>query len=217
MIVSVLSSSGGVGKSTVSTNLAVAFAQLGRSVCLIDYDPDGTSTSRFSRRTTDDSTDSVIITDPRNLAKSIEGLSERYDAVIIDGRPALNESMVPVGVADLVLLPVNPSGKDIFRINSLIDSINQIRTQVEAMQDRTIDVRFVVNNYKSNTTLSKTLDTFLAELPVKTLKQKLIQREDYKHALLNGAGVTEMSCIARMEVKELTREILNLESEEVAA
>ena len=217
MIISVLSSSGGVGKSTIATNLAVGFAHSGKSVCLIDYDPDGTTTSWYSQRSTEDRIDSVIINDPRNLAKSIEGLSSRYDTVIIDGRPALDESMIPVAVADLVLLPVNPSGKDIFRIRGLIDSIENVRVQVEAMQNRRLDVRFVVNSYKANTTLAKTLDSFLAELPVETLTQKLVQREDYKHALMSGAGVVEMSCVARMEVKSLTREILNLQKSEVAA
>lgn len=42
-IISVISGKGGVGKSTVSANLAVSLARQGKSVALIDFDIYGSS------------------------------------------------------------------------------------------------------------------------------------------------------------------------------
>ena len=48
MIIAVTNLKGGVGKTTVSINLAVAFALRGKSVCLVDLDEGQRSASMWA-------------------------------------------------------------------------------------------------------------------------------------------------------------------------
>ena len=49
----VINGKGGCGKTTVATNLAVAFANKGTSVALLDNDPQGSSTFWAEQRDAD--------------------------------------------------------------------------------------------------------------------------------------------------------------------
>ncbi len=54
MIYSVISQKGGAGKTTTATNLAVQAVRDGLKVCLIDLDPQATSSVWHSARNSDD-------------------------------------------------------------------------------------------------------------------------------------------------------------------
>jgi len=52
MIITIISFKGGVGKSTISQNLAVAMAHKGKDVCILDADPNESTTAWHRRITT---------------------------------------------------------------------------------------------------------------------------------------------------------------------
>ena len=218
MIISVVSSSGGVGKSTIAMNLSVAWAQQGLKTLLIDYDPDGTSAHWAARRSASEHFQCLSIIDDGELAERIDDLNDAFDMIVIDGRPQLDESATPVVLADLVVLPVNPSAKDLFRLNRLVERVTELTNLVESETGRKIQTRLVVNNFKPRQTLSRQLMTALKTVSMKSASAKLGDRIAYKQALLDGRGVTESSTIARTEMKTLARELLGtLENFEVAS
>jgi chromosome partitioning protein len=210
MIISVLGVSGGVGKSTVSTNLSVGLAKLGHSVCLLDIDDDGTSTSWFARREDEAlPLDCVSITDQRVLKKSAVGLAERYDVVVIDGTPRLDACSLPVALADLVLLPICPSPKDLFKVKGLVELVDELKSQAEIFRDDSIEVRFI-QNLLEHDSYSKELRSVLEAYPFEVMRAKLSKRVDFRKALLAGKSVVEMACVARQDVRSLASEVNEL-------
>lgn len=116
MIVAVANLKGGVGKSTITFNLACQLAADGASVVLVDADAQGTSAYwanngvlpiRECRRLPLEPEDDA----PRWIN---EVLSIEAAFVIIDCPPHLAAvTEAAIGISDLVLVPVTPSGADL--------------------------------------------------------------------------------------------------------
>ena len=66
--ITVINMKGGCGKTTIATNLASAYAGLGRNTTLIDYDPQGSSIYWLNKRTRDVSKINGIAAYPTNRA-----------------------------------------------------------------------------------------------------------------------------------------------------
>lgn len=93
-IISIVNQKGGVGKTTTSINLAAALAALGKTVMLIDLDPQGNATTGLGAQ---------------------KGQTENtlYD-VIVEGAP-LQDAMVKTGVPglDLIASDMDMSGAEL--------------------------------------------------------------------------------------------------------
>ena len=86
MIVGVLNQKGGVGKTTISVNLAHAFALTGHRVLLVDADPQGSALAWSSVRVEDPLFPVVGMPKP-TLHKDLPAIAVDYDHVVIDGAP----------------------------------------------------------------------------------------------------------------------------------
>ena len=96
--ISLWSRKGGVGKSTLSLNLAAAYSSLNKRVLLLDSDPQASCLfiAKFGNL-------SFEVAD--KLPANLSG----YDAIIQDCAPSLKQ--MPIG--DVVVMPFCPSGLDI--------------------------------------------------------------------------------------------------------
>ena len=90
MIISLLNQKGGVGKTTLSVHMATAFSLSGASVLLVDADPQGSALDWAASRT-ENPLFPVIGLPKGNLHKELPAHTERYDYIIIDGPPRVNE------------------------------------------------------------------------------------------------------------------------------
>jgi len=87
---------GGVGKTTISINLAVCFAHMGYRVCIVDTDTNQSSLKWYGAR--DESLPEVLAigaTDAKALNKAVDKLHKDHDIIIIDGTPSLSETTIP--------------------------------------------------------------------------------------------------------------------------
>ena len=122
---------GGVGKSTIATNLTIARARAGNDVLLIDADDQETSTDFTAIRhqalgdagyTCTKLTGSAVRTDGQRLA-------QKYDDVIIDagGRDTASQRAALV-IADVVLIPFVPRSFDVWTLDPVCSMIEEARS-----------------------------------------------------------------------------------------
>ena len=82
MIITLGNTKGGVGKTTIAVNLAVEAVKDGKTVLLIDTDPQGSSIAFRTERETDDIKAVALVSD--KLHKDIQGFVSAFDFIVID-------------------------------------------------------------------------------------------------------------------------------------
>lgn len=119
-ILAITSQKGGVGKTTVAINLAVAAAHDGVPTVVFDLDPQSSATAVYDMRVEKDHGDQPMILSihaarlPQALKSAI---ADGYELAIIDSPPNVGGEAVHISQAgDLVLIPVQPAGLDLAAI-----------------------------------------------------------------------------------------------------
>jgi chromosome partitioning protein len=111
-VISILAQKGGSGKTTLATSLAVAAQTAGKSVAIIDLDPQATACKWGDRR----NADPVIISiQPARLPNALATARDNgADIVIIDTPPrAADAALAAAQAADLILIPCRPTINDL--------------------------------------------------------------------------------------------------------
>src|SRR5215472_16203768 len=108
IVAAVIMEKGGVGKTTVALNLAVAALQNGRNAAIIDVDPQATASNWTDRRA--DEKPWVVPTLTARLAHAIDHAKRQgVDFIVVDTPPhSGSDAAEAVRRADVVLVPVEP-------------------------------------------------------------------------------------------------------------
>ena len=115
-VIAITGRKGGVGKSTTAGNLAAELVALGRSVVLLDADPQRSAFAwaRLGNGVLSKITQPIDATNPAAFKKMVQDLGKNRDRIILDTPPGFAEpALLAMAVADLVLLPVGPSPLDL--------------------------------------------------------------------------------------------------------
>lgn len=205
MIITVGNTKGGVGKSTISVNLAVEAARGGKKVLLVDTDPQGSSIAFRAEREQDDIRAIALVSD--KLHKDIKEFSAAFDWIVIDAGGRDNAVFrSAVAACDLFLLPVQPSQFDIWAAEDAVKIFQEIQPFNE-MQGRIV-LNMVRPNTKVCREAQEALDLYLDKLPL--VSQRLHNRVAYKTSISNGLGVSEFepSGKAAVDICGLYNELL---------
>ena len=204
MIITIANRKGGVGKTTLATNLAVALSKKG-SIVLVDAD-DQQSALKWAKRRTQNPVYTEYHTG--DLKKILLDLQKKYDYVLLDvaGRDS-EEFRSALQVSDKLIVPTQPSQADVEVLPFVLKLFNTYHKVNEKLQPY-----LVVNKAPSNTRSTEVADSIelLGTLPKFKLLNTIIRdRKQFRDATIQGLSVMEMgSSKARDEFNDFLVEIL---------
>ena len=191
-IIAIIQQKGGVGKSTISANLAAELVALKRSVILLDLDPQQSLThwAQFGDGVLRSRVRSIDVEARQHqvFRAAVREASQQADYVLLDSPPGFPEAgMLAALVADLALLPVTPSPLDLLAAKQALELMEEARKQ---RGDGKPKVAFVPSRVMQSTTLGRELPANLKKLGQPVLPG-ISQRIAVAEAVLEGYTVRE--------------------------
>jgi chromosome partitioning protein len=196
--IAIASAKGGVGKSTVTSALAVRMSQESLMVALIDLNVDQGNLTQWwiTRR---QPMNPRLVMDIENIPEEVKALDAAgYDWLLIDGPPGemdlIEQSVV---LADFVLIPVKASIFDVNSIDAVV-SMCEAHDKPFAFVLSDVDSRFAALN-------AQIIKALRAEGPL--LEAQVSHRMPYAQALTGGKSGPELKKDLAPEIDALWLEI----------
>lgn len=205
MIITVGNTKGGVGKTTLALNLAIARALAGQDVWLIDGDRQGTAQMAISIRADAGCSPGIACatySDGPTLRSQVLQQVSKFDDIIIDagGRDstALRAALV---LSDVLLVPFNPRSFDVWALNdiaALVDDVRSVRDGLRAVA--------ILNCADPGETSTDNAEAAAAVADVpqfEYLDTPIRRRKSFANAAGQGLSVLELKPIDKKATEEL--------------
>lgn len=203
LILTIAQQKGGAGKTTLAAQLAVSIAATGRKVVAVDIDPQASLSGWHSlRRETLQGDGGIGLSGIAGwrLASEIDRLKRAFDVVVVDSPPhAETEARIAVRIADLVLVPLQPSPMDLWATGATLDLA--AKEKVPAM--------LVLNRAPPRGKALDAVRAAIAERKMPLAESEIGNRTVFALSMMDGLGVAEVEPAgpAAAEIAQLIAEI----------
>ena len=181
-IITVATTKGGAGKTTLAQVLLGALADRGYQVAAIDADFNRTLANwceMFSRHPVNCRAE----LDQTKIVSTAGDLEERHDVVVIDTAGAATQTTVfAIGCADVVLVPIQASSSDVIEA---IKTTRLIESAAEMVR-REIPAKVVFTDYQPNTNVSAHTEAEVEKYGLSMLRSKLNRLVAFKEMTFTG-------------------------------
>ena len=181
-IITIATSKGGAGKTTLAQVIIGTIARRGFKVAAIDADYNH-SLADWVRTF---QPEGVTVETELNETKIIplaEQLAETHDLLVIDtAGAAMQATVFAIGCADLVLIPCQLSSSDVVEASKT----QQLIASAAAMTRQTIPSRVVLTDYQAKTVVAGHVERELTSCGLQMLEAKLHRLVAYKEMTFTG-------------------------------
>lgn len=202
-VITVAQQKGGSGKTTLAAHLAVGFRAEGKTVALIDLDPQGSLGRWYMTRLDKDPAfcEGLEFTTSSawGIALECRKLTASHDLVIIDTPPKADSDLRPaLRVADLVIVPVSVSQVDLWATEGVLDLAH--RENRKSL--------LVMNRSRAGTRLAAEVEKAAQSLDAPMALASLANRVGYAEAIGHGSTILEgRRSPAQKEVLDLVADV----------
>jgi len=183
-VIAIAQQKGGAGKSTVAANLAAALAAARHKIALLDTDPQASLSRWAELRAGREGAAPISFEAPSGwrVTSAIDRLKRSHDVVIMDTAPhADTDSKVAIRAADLVIIPMQPAGPDLWASEATL--------KLAAAEKK--PARILLNRVPAQGRLKDVIMAELAARKLELLGPGLGNRTAYATAFMLGLGVGE--------------------------
>ncbi len=206
MIIAIVNSKGGVGKSTLAVHLAGWLSEQGYSVTLADCDSQGSSSVWVAEAVPN--VNAVRLTTPNEILNQLPTLEGEADFVIADGPGSNSETSRALLLrADFAIVPCKASMLEVRALAQATEVLRQAQDIREGIPEAKIVLSMVGANYR----LTRDMKEAAAALDLRVAKTAIVLRQVYadapgQRALVWGLGARGRE--AGTEIRSLFRELL---------
>lgn len=207
-VITLATSKGGAGKSTLARNIAAHWLNIGFRVAIIDADPQGSIVGRHDEK--GPLKNLIVIHNPEEtISETIEELKDKVDFLIIDTGGFRNRTTILALVkTDIALIPLKPSADDVsgaVETYNLIEEINQTPEKIK----HPIKYRMILTMTQQGTIISKHVRNEISEMGYLLMQPEMYHRVAYPEAAISGLSpcITDPDGAASKDISLIMSEI----------
>ncbi len=210
-IFAVANQKGGSGKTTITLNLAGAYAHDDPALKILVVDADSQNTSVRASGAGEDPypfTVANLAAAGKGLGREIRRMAQAYDLILVDCPPSVDNPNTEnvVAVSDFVLVPMDASVVDAWSTQGMLRLVRRV---VGADPSR---CGVVFNRVNTKTVAyAEISEAMVEENPYPILKSTIALREVYKTAI--GTGTTVFTVKGQRSTKQARDEIMSVAME----
>ena len=214
-VITLATSKGGVGKSSLGRSLAAHWFSVGHKPALIDADPQRTLANRYDPNGRMGRIP-VVAEPEERVGETIEELRRQHAPVIVDTAGFRNRTTIGALVAtDLAIIPLKPAVEDVDAAIATYDLIREIN-ETDEREGRPIKVAMVLTMTMRGTVIARHVREQLGGAGYPLLKAEMLNRVAYPEAGIEGLSpsITDPDGAAARDIAAIAQELMNLENHE---